>query len=225
MLSVDNLSLTLSGNEILKDVSFKVNKGEIAVILGNSGSGKTSLLKCLAGIYPIDKGTIKYKDSDLELDVKDDNWAPSVTMLFQGHGLFPNLTALENLEIIKSKSRLTDEGFERELVELTEELDVAEHLKKLPYQLSHGQCQRISIIRSLLLSPYTLLLDEPSSSIDDALTYKLGEIIKSRNSEMLVIFASHDTYLSQNIGDLFIKIESQKYVNTFTSFYEAISLR
>lgn len=153
------------------DVSLKINRGEFVVISGKSGSGKSTILKIVAGLNVPDYGTIKLNDKTVWFDSeKKINIAPQkrcATMLFQDYALFPNMTVFENIHYACGNKTFT-----LELLEMAELLALG---RKYPDRLSGGQKQRVALMRAIARKPEILLLDEPLSAVDTAMRTKLQE--------------------------------------------------
>lgn len=193
MISIDihkNLS-GVDGSMTLKiDYNFILN--EITSIYGESGVGKTTLLKIIAGLITPDKGIIEVKgnlwySSDLKINLKPQK--RKIGMVFQDYALFPNMSVIENLEFARGSN--SDGKIISKLIEL---MDLGNLQDKLPNQLSGGQQQRVALARALVQQPETLLLDEPLSALDLKTRLKLQDHILEIHKEfkMTVLLVSHD---------------------------------
>ena len=170
ILKIENLSLSYKDQEVLKNINFSLDLGERVSILGESGSGKSSLLRCIAGFENINSGKISLKN---EIVSSETFLLPTekrgVGMVVQEKALFPHLTVKKNILFgIESNSN------KNEIVsELAELFKIEKLLDKVPGQLSGGEQQRVAFARSLAPSPSLLMLDEPFSALDDKLKQEL----------------------------------------------------
>ena len=161
MLQIRHISKTFDNKEVLKDISFDISDGEIISILGPSGCGKTTLLNIILGILQPTGGSLIFNGEDIT-DVKMED--RGFNIVFQDFGLFPHLTAYENIVYgLHNKPEISTEAEVGDLIRL---LDLQEHLDKKPDQLSGGQKQRVALARTLVMKPKVLLLDEPFSALD-----------------------------------------------------------
>ncbi len=170
-----NITKKFGDNIIFKNLDFDINEGEVITITGESGKGKTTLLRCLAGLEKIDDGTIEIFGKKL---VQNGKYVPYKTqkeilkyvgMVFQNYGLFSNLTVEKNLGIVCKDDEKIDE--------LLRNFELLDKKNLYPANLSGGQKQRVSIIRTLLLNPKIILFDEPTSALDDKNRNKIINLI------------------------------------------------
>ncbi len=172
MIQVRNLSFTYpKGVEVLKDISFSIQKGKSCAIIGPSGCGKTTLLYLIAGLLPVQKGIIQVNGTA--------NTRGNIPMILQDYGLFPWKTVWENVAMGLTLKHLPHEEIERKLEPILEELGLSTFRTFYPSQLSGGQRQRVAIARVLAMNPSLILMDEPFSSLD-AMTREHLQILLSR---------------------------------------------
>ncbi|MBM7579476.1 ABC transporter ATP-binding protein [Jeotgalibacillus terrae] len=198
-LEVKNVSKQFDKAEIFKDLSFSLKKGEILSLAGPSGTGKSTLLRCLAGLDHFSNGEVLIEDTDLlAMQVKK----RPVGMVFQQALLFPHLTLLENVAYGKKITHGKKEAYEMAHSYL-KEVGLENHVKQYPHELSGGQQQRAALVRAMLLKPKLLLLDEPFSSLDPGLRKELREWVRSflKKEEMTSIFVTHDKDEAMLLGD------------------------
>lgn len=186
-----NINKYYGDNQVLKNISLNVEKGQFVTLLGPSGCGKSTLLRCLSGLEEISSGQIIMDGKDItDLEPKDRN----IGMVFQHYSLFPNMTVEENIAFgLKMKKKPKEEIAEKvkqamEMVELTGKE------KEYPDNLSGGQQQRVALARSIVQGPKVLLLDEPLSAIDAKLRKSLQNSIKQVHKALGLtsIFVTHD---------------------------------
>ncbi|AGH95368.1 ABC transporter ATP-binding protein [Pseudobdellovibrio exovorus] len=193
-LNVSHLNFSYTANKpLLKDINFQLKKGTVGALLGASGSGKTSLLRCLAGFEKPDSGTIQMNGDTLSS--ADHFVAPhqrQVGYLFQSLALFPHMTVEENVRY--GLNTWTKEAQEARLTELFKLIDLEKHRHRYPQHLSGGERQRVALARALAPNPALLLMDEPFSSLDPDLRIHLRSEIKNilQKLEMTCLIVTHD---------------------------------
>lgn len=218
-LEVQNLIKSFGKTDVLKGVSFSLNEGEVLSIIGPSGNGKTTLLRCLNYLEFIDGGMVLLKDNVIQ-DQNTKNLKEKQIrvnrlrfgMVFQNFNLFPQYTAKQNVSLalsIMEKERYKN-GQEPlytvtpdEVAEnLLERVGLKDKINNYPCELSGGQCQRVAIARALALSPDILCFDEPTSALDPELTGEVLKVIKSlRDQGRTMIIVTHEMEFAKNISD------------------------
>lgn len=190
-LEVNHICKRFDGEDILKDISFDVKKGEFLAVLGLSGCGKTTLLRILIGLEKQDSGSIKKDGKEISMLPPNER---GMGIIFQNYALFPNMTVLENVAYALKLKKKTKANAKAIAVQTLEQIGLSEHLSKKPSQLSGGQQQRVAIARTLAMNPDIILLDEPISALDvtnrEIMKQELKEIQKKFHSTM--IFITHE---------------------------------
>ncbi|HCU06503.1 MAG TPA: peptide ABC transporter ATP-binding protein [Holosporales bacterium] len=198
MFQVKNLHKSIQKKQILKDISFKLNAGEITVVLGPSGSGKTTLMRTLAKLEPYDSGYILLNDTPINAVP-----ASKIGIVFQGFNLFPHLTVLENLTLapLKSIAQPKETAINKAL-NLLKQFGLSDKATATPGNLSGGQKQRVAMCRTLMMEPELLMMDEPTSALDPEMVKDVAEFIQTlrkKNRSMLIV--SHELRLAQLCAD------------------------
>lgn len=192
LLEIKNLKKSFGKNEVLKDISLKVDKGEVLCIIGPSGSGKSTLLRCITDLETSDSGIIDF-DGTLGLVFQDFN-------LFPHHSVMKNITNAP----IKVQKRNKDEVY-RDARNLLKKLDLTDKEDSYPCELSGGQQQRVSIARALAMNPDILFFDEPTSALDPELTGEILRVIKDLATEkMTMVIVTHEMSFAKKVADTII---------------------
>lgn len=221
ILQVEHIGKSFGDTEVLKDVSFSLEKGEVVSIIGSSGSGKTTLLRCLNFLETPDQGVIKVNDEVL-LDTQNPSTLKESEirkkrlhfgLVFQNFNLFPQYTALENVMLAKELLAKEQPGYKAEKKKIHEEIrNLAEELLRqmglqdrmnnYPHQLSGGQCQRVAIARALALRPDILCFDEPTSALDPELTGEVLRVIKElADQRTTMIIVTHEMAFARDVAN------------------------
>jgi polar amino acid transport system ATP-binding protein len=195
VLRIENITKRYGQKEVLKGASLTVNEGDMKILIGPSGGGKSTLLQCINFLVKPDKGRIWLDGKEVDHTCKRELYAyrQKVGMIFQDFNLFDHLTALGNVQIglLRVKGMGKAEARERAIDELAR-VGLKEHMKKYPAQLSGGQKQRVSIARALAMDPKVMLLDEPTSALDPELITEVLAVIKDLGQNgMTMIMATH----------------------------------
>jgi len=212
VLSVNNLKISFDDNHVLDGFNLQLESGDIFALLGDSGSGKSSALRFIAGLENAQLGSVALDGNDLS-DSGSHSVKPElreVGMVFQDYALFPHMTVFQNISFgINHLSKKEKIEKVESLLDLIS-LDGIE--KKYPHQLSGGEQQRVSLARSLATSPKLLLLDEPFSSLDkshrDQLVKEVRDILKKAGVTSILV--THDESEAKEFADKVGKIEKKK---------------
>ena len=189
LLEIKNVKKNFGGVEVLKDISLKVDKGEVLGIIGPSGSGKSTLLRCATGLETPDDGEINYDGT--------------FGLVFQNFNLFPHYSVMKNITDapLRVQKRKKEEVY-KEARELLAKMGLSDKENAYPYQLSGGQQQRVSIARALAMNPDILFFDEPTSALDPELTGEILKVIKDLAAEhMTMVIVTHEMNFAKNVSD------------------------
>ena len=221
ILEVSSLGKSFGTTEVLKDISFSLEKGESLAIIGSSGSGKTTLLRCLNFLETPDSGRISVHDevvfdgsktgkvSNAELRRKRLHFG----LVFQSFNLFPQYTALQNVTLageLLARERPDYKGNKKTILEeirangqkLLDSVGLSAKANNYPHQLSGGQQQRVAIARALALNPDILCFDEPTSALDPELTGEVLTVIRSLASrKTTMIIVTHEMQFARQVAD------------------------
>lgn len=208
MLEIKNLNKSFKQNHVLKDISFKIEKGEIGVLLGKSGAGKTTLLRCINGLEEFDNGKIIIDDK-INNNSKDIlTLKGKIGIVFQNFNLFPHLSVIEN--IIEAPVNVFKETKKEALERSRELLDIVDLKDKedfYPYELSGGQQQRVAIARACALMPKVLCFDEPTSALDKDTIKSIVNVMKKLKSQgITILIITHDIGFANEVADKLITI-------------------
>lgn len=212
LLEAKAISKKFQGKTILSDFSFTIDKGDIIVLTGRSGTGKTTLMRILNNLETADSGSLAIGDTVLFSQTEKGVAYASrkqrklfqnkIGMVFQDYALFPNLTVRENLLEAPLAQKI---GNKAEIIKraegLTEEMGIADQMDKMPSQLSGGQKQRVAIARAMMLNPTILCFDEPTSALDRESADSIGQLIKKiaeKGTGILIV--THDIPFGEKYG-------------------------
>jgi len=219
------ISKAFDENPVLQDVSFHVDRGETAVILGRSGVGKSVALKHIMGFLKPDVGRVIVAGQDIT-DWEEDQLAAvrkKVTMVFQSGALFDSLTVAENVAFpLDGRDGLTDQERDARVRELLEMLEVADLADKLPSELSTGTKRAVAIARALAQDPEAILYDEPTTMVDPLMAAHTGDLILKLKEKFhkTSIVVTHDTHLARKLADTVIFLQEGRvsFFGTWAEF-------
>lgn len=221
ILEVEHIRKTFEHTQVLKDISFSLEKGQVVSIIGSSGSGKTTLLRCLNFLERPDSGIIRVNGETLfdaddpssqnERDIRKKRL--HFGLVFQSFNLFPQYTALQNVMLAKellasdtpdykANKKMIHKEIEEQAKILLHQMGLADRMQNYPHQLSGGQCQRVAIARALALSPDILCFDEPTSALDPELTGEVLRVIKEladQNTTMIIV--THEMAFARDVSN------------------------
>ncbi len=209
MLEVKDVHKSYGNLEVLKGISFTMEKGETKVIIGTSGTGKSTLLYCINQLNPPDKGEIWLDGEEITNPETDINKIrQKIGFVFQEFNLFNHLTALRNVSIglEKVKGMDKEKAQERAMAELTR-VGLKEQVQQYPAQLSGGQKQRVGIARALAMDPTIILFDEPTSALDPELIGDVLDVMKALAGSVAMLVVTHEMGFARNVADEIIFME------------------
>jgi polar amino acid transport system ATP-binding protein len=204
LITAERVNKHFGPAHVLRDVTTSFFQGEVAVIIGASGSGKSTFLRTLNRLERHDSGRIVVDGIELTDDVKNlDAIRREVGMVFQQFNLFPHLSALENVTLAPRRVRKTPRAEARQkALELLARVGLADHAHKHPHQLSGGQQQRVAIARSLAMQPKVMLFDEPTSALDPEMINEVLDVMKDlARSGMTMVVVTHEMRFAREVGD------------------------
>lgn len=218
MIEIKNLKKSFNKNEVLRGINLSINDNEIVSIIGSSGGGKSTLLRCLNFLEHADSGTIKIgnvnvdcastnKKSINELRLKS-------AMVFQNFNLFKNKTALENImEPLRVNKKISKDEAKTIALEYLKKVGLENKWNEYPSKLSGGQQQRIGIARALVLDPEVILFDEPTSALDPELVSDVLKLIKEVAAEKrTMIIVTHEMAFAREVSDRVVYMDKGEVV-------------
>lgn len=222
IIEISNLKKSFGKLDVLKQITFDVNKNDVIAVIGPSGSGKSTMLRSLVHLEEINGGSITIAG---EAFVKDGVYVKpqdikkitsKMGMVFQHFNLFPHLTVKENLELppklVKNESVAS---IQQRSMELLRKIGLTNHAHFYPANLSGGQKQRVAIARALMMNPEILLFDEPTSALDPELTGEVLEVIKALAQEqMTMIVVTHEMGFAREVANRVIFMDNGEIIET-----------
>lgn len=216
-LEINNIHKSFGETKVLKGIDFSLNKGEVLAIIGSSGGGKTTLLRCINFLEKPEQGTITVNGDKIfdasSKDVSEEsirNNRLRFGLVFQQFNLFPQYTVLQNVELApRLLKRYSEEDIIRKREEVLFRVGMANKQNNYPCQLSGGQQQRVAIARALIMEPDILCFDEPTSALDPELTEEVLKVIKSlKGKDNTMIVVTHEMEFAKEIADKVIFIDN-----------------
>jgi polar amino acid transport system ATP-binding protein len=220
IIKVRHISKSFGPLEVLKDISFTVNRGEVVAILGPSGSGKSTLLRCITHLEIVDGGSITLAGRDMVRDgiyVRTEELREiclKVGLVFQNFNLFPHFSVLRNITEaqVHVLHRKREEAAERARV-LLDKMGLSNKAASYPFELSGGQQQRVSIARALALDPEVLFFDEPTSALDPELTGEILRVIRALALEnMPMVIVTHEIPFAREVADRVLFMDGGSFI-------------
>ena len=203
MIDVKNLHKAYGDHEVLKGVNEHIEKGEKVVVIGSSGSGKSTFLRCLNLLEEPTSGEIIFEGQNITSKQTDINLVRRrMGMVFQQFNLFPHLTVKENIKLAPVKLKImSDEEADKRALELLARVGLPDKADSYPAQLSGGQQQRIAIARALAMNPDVMLFDEPTSALDPEMVGEVLEIMKELADDgMTMVVVTHEMGFAREVA-------------------------
>ncbi|MBP7854546.1 amino acid ABC transporter ATP-binding protein [Candidatus Babeliales bacterium] len=211
MLIVKQIFKNFYHKKIINDVSFNLSSGQIAVLLGRSGVGKSTMLRILCNLESFDSGSIQLNGTDIDFS--------KVGMVFQDFNLFPHLSVLQNITLpLMHVANKNEQDAIKIAQDMLRQFDMLPFASVHPASLSGGQKQRVSLARALCMNPKVLCLDEPTSALDPELTYQVAQIIKNLVEQgIMIVIATHDISFLQELPCTIYLMEQGKIIESATT--------
>lgn len=224
LIEIKGLKKSFGKLEVLKDVSFTVEKGDVVAVIGSSGSGKSTMLRCVINLETVNGGDIIVEGDYL---VKDGKYPPKkivkqvtakMGMVFQQFNLFPHLSVRTNLEMpVKLAKKENKAEIAAQCEEMLKKVGLTDKIDAYPSQLSGGQKQRVAIARALMLNPDIMLFDEPTSALDPELTGEVLAVMKKLAEEhMTMIVVTHEMAFAREVANKVIFMDDGKILEAGT---------
>ncbi len=220
MIRFENVSKSYKGLNVLKNINVNIEKGETIALIGQSGCGKSTFLKCINGLVPVCKGKIFVDDIEVTAKNADLNTIRSeVGIVFQQYNLFPHLNVLKNIILAPIKVKKIHENEARiQALCLLEKVGLLDKIDKYPDQLSGGQAQRVAIARSLAMQPKVMLFDEPTSALDPQMKQEVLDTIKELATDgMTMIVVTHEMNFAREVADRVIFLSRGQIIEEGTA--------
>ena len=217
MIKVNNISKSFVKSQVISNISATFEKGKTNLIIGQSGSGKTVLMKCLLGLYDVDNGEIFFDEKKYDKDNISNmsNLRKQIGMVFQGSALFDSMTVLDNIMFpLRMFSSKTESEMISRAKEVIERVDLKDTDDKYPSEISGGMKKRVAIARAIVLNPKYLFCDEPNSGLDPKTAIIIDKLIQEITVEynITTIINTHDMNSVMEIGDKIIFLVKGKKI-------------
>ena len=219
MISVKNLKKSFGDNVVLRDIDAEIREGEVVVVVGSSGSGKSTFLRCLnlleeptAGRISINRRELTWGKTDLNKLRQD------VGMVFQSFNLFPHMSVIDNIKLAPKKLRkFSDRAATKLAKKLLDDVGLAEKADSFPSQLSGGQKQRVAIARALAMEPKVMLFDEPTSALDPEMIGEVLDVIRQvATGGMTMVIVTHEMKFAREVGTRMLFLDQGRIIEDDT---------
>ena len=217
MIKVNNISKSFVKSKVISNISATFEKGKTNLIIGQSGSGKTVLMKCLLGLYDVDNGEIFFDEKKYDKDNISNmsNLRKQIGMVFQGSALFDSMTVLDNIMFpLRMFSSKSESDMISRAKEVIKRVDLKDSDDKYPSEISGGMKKRVAIARAIVLNPKYLFCDEPNSGLDPKTAIIIDKLIQEITVEynITTIINTHDMNSVMEIGDKIIFLVEGKKI-------------
>ena len=203
MIEIKNLCKSFGDNQVLCDITETINEGDKVVVIGPSGGGKSTFLRCINCMEDPTSGSIMFEGEDLaDMKVDINKHRQKIGMVFQQFNLFNNKTVLENITLAPVHlKKMTQEEADKKGMELLERVGLADKANVYPSTLSGGQKQRAAIVRALAMNPKVMLFDEPTSALDPEMVGEVLDVMKQlANEGMTMVVVTHEMGFAREVG-------------------------
>ena len=210
LIETKNLKKSFGKLEVLKGIDEKIYKGEVVSIIGPSGGGKSTFLRCLNLLETPTEGHVYFEGQELNPDSTDlDKHRQKIGMVFQQFNVFPHLTVLENITITPMlEKKVSKKDAEKEAMELLKMVGLESKANEYPKKLSGGQKQRLAIVRAMAMHPDVMLFDEPTSALDPEMVKGVLEVIQNlAESGMTCVIVTHEMGFAKKISNRVLFID------------------
>ena len=215
MISVKNLKKSFGDTVVLRDIDAEIHEGEVVVVVGSSGSGKSTFLRCLNLLEEPTAGCIIVDGQELTSGKIDLNHLRQmVGMVFQSFNLFPHMSVIDNIKLAPKKLRkLSDRAATRLAKKLLEDVGLADRADAFPSQLSGGQKQRVAIARALAMEPKIMLFDEPTSALDPEMIDEVLDVIRQvADRGMTMVVVTHEMRFAREVGTRMLFLDKGRII-------------
>lgn len=218
MIKMIDVYKSFGKNEVLKGINLHVERGEVVVIIGPSGSGKSMVLRCMNYLEEPTSGDVIVDGMNLNVKENINNVRAEVGMVFQRFNLFPHMTVLDNITLAPQKIRkMSKEEAEKIALELLAKVGLQDKADSYPQQLSGGQQQRVAIARALAMKPKVMLFDEPTSALDPEMVSEVLDVMKNLAKEgMTMVVVTHEMGFAKEVGTRVLFVDEGKILEEGT---------
>lgn len=218
MIKMIDVYKSFGKNEVLKGINLHVERGELVVIIGSSGSGKSTVLRCMNYLEEPTSGDVIVDGMNLNVKENINNVRAEVGMVFQRFNLFPHMTVLDNITLAPQKIRkMSKEEAEKIALELLAKVGLQDKADSYPQQLSGGQQQRVAIARALAMKPKVMLFDEPTSALDPEMVSEVLDVMKNLAKEgMTMVVVTHEMGFAKEVGTRVLFVDEGKILEEGT---------
>jgi len=216
VVRLESVTKSFGDNVVLRDIDLSVDVGEVLVVIGPSGSGQSTLLRCINLLEPLDSGTVWFEGEEITR-----KGAPvsavrqRIGIVFQQFNLFPHLRVIDNLTLaVRRIRKVPRREAEHRALELLRRVGLEEKARQFPHQLSGGQQQRVAIARALMMDPHVMLFDEVTSALDPELVGEVLVVMRSlaRDLGMTMLVVTHEMQFAREVGDRVVFMDDGRIV-------------
>jgi len=215
IIDIEHLTKSFGGNVVLNDLSLSVSRGEVVVLIGPSGCGKSTLLRCINGLEPIQGGSVKLHGEPVEHGRKSlYKVRQKIGMVFQSYDLFPHMTVMKNILLAPMKVQgRNKEDVTGEAMALLARVGLEDKADAYPSELSGGQKQRVAIVRSLIMNPDIMLLDEITAALDPEMVHEVLNVVldlakgTGENGGTTMMIVTHEMAFAEAVADRIVFLD------------------